>query len=506
MSYGRHGGWRVTFLNYGLVFSALYVVFCVAYLIFGSHYRLIVAWSVVVPLVTLGVRQTQIQRFVDIQLSKSMGALDSIRVYSHRIPKYRYLDVQKAAGAFATRENLEALLTTHTQSLSDILSGAIPSDQDRVMKPPTSQSHPNGPGSIVFVPDDAFWVKKDASPGICIVRTRLEQYHGGNAVLEVGVRGDADPKSFVDQVMAEASNSSVFRGRLIELNFGPGTEDEFGDVVQGHAMDLRILPDPNVHPDDIILDDAIMKVLERNVLEFHRERIALRRLGLPGKRGLLLYGPPGTGKTFTTKYLTSQLHGVTTLVVAGSALAQIKAVCNAARVLQPALVVMEDVDLVYSSREINGSGGPLGDLMDELDGFGVADEIMYILTTNAIERVEAAIKDRPGRISQCVYLGLPTAELRRKYLKQLILPYTSSSTDLGELTKLTDGCTQAFIKELVYRAVQMCFATLPSEKQASVLIGELPLSLSDFLAALKEMRSSAGSAGESIIGFRVHAS
>ena len=40
-----------------------------------------------------------------------------------------------------------------------------------------------------------------------------------------------------------------------------------------------------------------------------------------------------------------------------------------------------------------------------MDGLQTNEDIILILTTNAIDRIEAAIRDRPGRISQAVHFG-----------------------------------------------------------------------------------------------------
>jgi ATP-dependent 26S proteasome regulatory subunit len=61
---------------------------------------------------------------------------------------------------------------------------------------------------------------------------------------------------------------------------------------------------------------------------------------------------------------------------------------------------MDDVDLVFSSRDVNHRADALGDLFDQIDAVADMDPINVVMTTNAIDRVEAAVKDRPGRISQ----------------------------------------------------------------------------------------------------------
>lgn len=222
------------------------------------------------------------------------------------------------------------------------------------------------------------------------------------------------------------------------------------------------------------------------------------QLGLPGKRGVLLYGPPGMGKTYTCKYLAQRLVSATTIVATGHALAHIKSVCNVAKLLQPALVLLEDVDLVFTDRQINPYSTVLGEFMDELDGFGEGDQVIFVLTTNAIERVEAAIKDRPGRISQCIYFGPPHAELRTRYLHTLLQPYASASVNMPQLVARTEGVSQAFLKELVFRAVQIATETLPA-KSASVCLTDQHLD-----TALTEM-TAGGRASKRIIGFHVEA-
>jgi SpoVK/Ycf46/Vps4 family AAA+-type ATPase len=185
----------------------------------------------------------------------------------------------------------------------------------------------------------------------------------------------------------------------------------------------------------------------------------------------------------------------TFIFAAGEALVHVRSVCNIAAMLQPAVVVLEDVDLVFAQRETNLRSATLGTLMDAMDGIADTDDVMFILTTNAIERVESAIKDRPGRISQCIYLGLPSAPLRARYFERLMVPYDTSAVALDRLVRKTDGATQAFIKELVYRAVQVA-----SQDRAD---DAATLELTDraFTIALEEMSEGGGKPGLAIIGF-----
>ena len=83
-------------------------------------------------------------------------------------------------------------------------------------------------------------------------------------------------------------------------------------------------------------------------------RTQLRQLGQATRKGFLLYGPPGTGKTHTIRYLASNLPGHTTLIITAAQVELLGAYTNLARLLQPAMVVIEDVDLIATDRETMG--------------------------------------------------------------------------------------------------------------------------------------------------------
>ena len=70
------------------------------------------------------------------------------------------------------------------------------------------------------------------------------------------------------------------------------------------------------------------------------------------RRGLLLHGPPGTGKTLTAMYLAAQMPGRTVVLLTGQSLGAVGASIDLATALQPAMVVLEDVDLVAMDRVV----------------------------------------------------------------------------------------------------------------------------------------------------------
>ncbi len=119
----------------------------------------------------------------------------------------------------------------------------------------------------------------------------------------------------------------------------------------------------------MILPPDLLERIERQVVGVGRHVSWLRANGQHLKRGVLLHGPPGTGKTHTVRYLLGQMPGVTVVVLTGAALGCIAAACSVARALQPAMVVVEDVDLIAEQRDSRAGQHPLlFQLLNEMDG------------------------------------------------------------------------------------------------------------------------------------------
>lgn len=485
--------------DFVLVLSALYIIASIVYFISGSPYGAYVLVSAIVPLIFLIMRVAESRNFVDNKIDSLIGNLRDYSVYTKSLPGYRFVDVYNAVSLLSSQSSSWVQLESqHAESLAQILNGEFFTDANRRVKTPERVARAISERAEGFFPVDSFWLRAPSVLSLGgVVRVRRQDYTPHEVILEVGAKEQEHAEEIIKQVLNLASNHSIFKNKMIEVSFEQEVKDAYGDIERNEKVDPIFLEKPPVTAGDIILDDDTRSIIQRSIIDFHERRKELMRVGLPGRRGVLFYGPPGTGKTYTCRYISHRLDSATTIVAAGMSLLHIKSICNIARMLQPSVVILEDVDLVYSARDRNIYTTALGELMDELDGFNPEDHIIFILTTNAIDRVEAAIRERPGRISQCVYFGAPSAELRGLYLQSILAPYDCLHLNMDELIAKTEGATQAFLKELVYRAVQIA-----TESQ-SVSSELLALSNAQFREALEEMKSFAGRSGEAIIGFRV---
>src|SRR6185437_13127039 len=265
-----------------------------------------------------------------------------------------------------------------------------------------------------------------------------------------------------------------YRGKILSLD---------GDAdYRGRSKGVMVHKLPAVQRGDVVLPQATLKLLDRNVLNFVGSRPQLRRLGQSTRKGILLYGPPGTGKTHTIRYLASSLPGHTTLIITAAQIALLAHYMNLARLLQPAIVIIEDVDLIARDRDEMGpcEESMLNALLNEMDGLKQDAEILFVLTTNRPEQLEGALAGRPGRIDQAIEVPLPD-EIGRRKLVQLYgrdLPLGEAIVD--EAARRTEGVSAAFIKELMRRIAQ---ASIARDGGATVESGDIGEALDDMLFA-----------------------
>ena len=201
--------------------------------------------------------------------------------------------------------------------------------------------------------------------------------------------------------------------------------------------------------DDIVISESVRKAIETHVEGFLRNRESLRRLGLKFRRGLILEGPPGTGKTLLGKVLADTLDASFMWVSPRHIKnpTDFDDILQVARFVAPAVVFFEDLDLFAESREGHG-GMALGELMNQLDGAVDNEDIITIATTNRLEVVEKALRNRPGRFDRVLNIGTMDAPSRRRMLVKLLAKADVSDEDLSHLVSATDGYTGAQIEEL----------------------------------------------------------
>ncbi len=170
--------------------------------------------------------------------------------------------------------------------------------------------------------------------------------------------------------------------------------------------------------DDIILPVKIREKIRTNVENMFKYADIIKKNNISMRRGLIFAGASGGGKTLLCKILAKELNTTVIYVLPSHIenLEDIDRVCTMASDLSPTLLIIEDIDWIAQSREENGPSGLISEFMNKLDGIEEFDNVITIATTNLPDKVEEAVKNRPGRFDRIIKIPNPNEECCRKML------------------------------------------------------------------------------------------
>jgi hypothetical protein len=334
----------------------------------------------------------------------------------------------------------------------------------------------DGPGSARLCVQSGLYLIRDDGISAAILLRGPQEHSPHQAVsLEVLTEDRGYAEQIVASVRRLSVERSVFRNQVLSFADGPFGEQTAGPI----AFHAR----PQLAREDVILPEDTFGAIEEHVfgIATHRER--LRESGQHLKRGLLLHGPPGTGKTLTTRYLIGKLVDHTVVVLSGAALQYIEAAATLARSLQPALVVLEDVDLVAGERMPHlGHASPLlFALLNVMDGLDEDADLTFLLTTNRADALEPALAARPGRVDEAIEIKLPDPDGRRRLLALYGAGVDMRLADPGAVVTRTEGVTASFIKELIRKSALVAARTDQGQGRITVTDGHVSEALDTLL-------------------------
>ena len=370
-------------------------------------------------------------------------------VVTRALPAFEHVNLQTAIDAWSARagrtvEVRGIALPPHYGGLSLQQLVAGESLPPLRLTAPALADRPNGPRSTLGCLRLALLLVTD-SRGRYVVMIQAPNEH--QMVLEIEVAGL--PVGLAQRLLAELdqlrAELNVYRGHLLDVSVTP----------MG-GLSLTFADPPGLTRDDVVLPAAVLTRVERHAVGVAGHREKLLAAGQHLKRGLLLYGPPGTGKTHTMRYLLGQMTGYTRLVLTGRSLMAVGSVTDLARALLPAVIVLEDVDLVAEERSLGPASSPvLFDLLDAMDGAAPDADLLFLLTTNRADLLEPALAARPGRVDIAVEIALPDASARERLLMLYgqHVPLVLTAEDVNLAVERTDGTTASFLKELIRRSV-----------------------------------------------------
>jgi cell division protease FtsH len=333
-----------------------------------------------------------------------------------------------------------------------------------------------------------YLVRGESGPFALLLRGPSENSPRMSVSIEVLAADREEAEAVLATLRRLVLEVSVFRNQVVTFDGG-----QFGERSAGP---IGFMSRPTVAREDVVLPEGTFAAIEEHVFGIAEQRVRLLESGQHIKRGLLLHGPPGTGKTLTTRYLIGRLVEHTVVVLTGPALHYIASAAKLARALQPAVVVLEDVDLVANERDPYGQSAPaLFELLNVMDGLDEDADLTFLLTTNRADVLEPALAARPGRVDQAIEIGLPDAAARERLLHLYGAGVDLRLEDVDLVVTRTEGVTASFIKELVRKAA----LTAALEEDGT---GQISVADTHVTAALDALLAETATLTRALLGLR----
>ncbi|MGO1439131.1 MAG: AAA family ATPase [Brevibacterium yomogidense] len=360
---------------------------------------------------------------------------------------------------------------------------------DFQLGPVHRSAFPVGPDEVRFVATNGLrLIRVDRVPVVVFARDFRGDSHGdsrGDTGVRVEVLAADLPaaRSALEKIDAAVWAVSSLRGRVVSFRTAtsglytvqspstlqsPSTQHSPSALPRPPALPhpvIDFVERPGLTADDVVLPAGRLTRVESIVLGMTQNAAGLRAAGQHLSRSVLLHGPAGSGKTHTVRYLLSQSPETTAFILPGTFLSSLRAgdsptdatyvdathadsmhgaarredgaagfirqVLATARQLTPAIVVLEDVDLIdagHAADDADRSGlAHVLDALDELRDDEDAD-IAVILTTRDAAAIQQALARRPRVIDLALEVPQPDVGERERLLARSAraLPVTAA--------------------------------------------------------------------------------
>tara|TARA_B100001248_G_scaffold261456_1_gene252719 strand:+ start:578 stop:1807 length:1230 start_codon:yes stop_codon:yes gene_type:complete len=261
--------------------------------------------------------------------------------------------------------------------------------------------------------------------------------------------------------------------------------DAWDPMVSGAEMVER----PDINYDAVAgLDEQKESVREAIELPLNSPEL-FKKVGVEPPKGILLVGPPGCGKTLLAKAVANHTDA-TFIRMVGSELAQkyigeggrmVRELFSLAKEKAPSIIFLDEIDAIGAKRLDGSTSGDrevqrtLMQLLAELDGFDVLENVKIIAATNRPDILDEALL-RPGRFDRVIEIPIPDDVGRKAIFKLHTSKMATKKISLKPIVDKTTGFSGAEIK-----------ATCVEAGMIAIRQGRSYISQDDFMESIKRI-------------------
>ena len=264
-----------------------------------------------------------------------------------------------------------------------------------------------------------------------------ETVYGLNLASKYRFKSEENFRTILNYLQQICFSNSEYKGKTIEVS-----------IKDSSFKSIEIV---NLETNE---NDLILTPLQ---LDFIRDFVNRVKRG-KNMRGLL-NGIPGTGKSETIREIARQLDGIATFIIPKfNVQSDLTMIMEACTIFDTAVIILDDMDLLISSRERGGNPKALGEFLAFFDGIK-KNPISLLASTNDKALVDKAA-ERPGRFNMTIdydYLNTEqiikvcNVHLPEKYRVDEIYDVMKGNIN-GKKAKITG----AFIANLAENVIEMC--------------------------------------------------
>lgn len=183
---------------------------------------------------------------------------------------------------------------------------------------------------------------------------------------------------------------------------------------------------------DVFISNDIRCELRNSISKFINNKDWFVKHNIPYHYGILLHSDPGSGKTSIARAISTE-YGLDMYICVGGEVSYFINNINRDRTIlsfeksKPSIVLFEDIDCDESVRSRTGEvisidetlkrpKKSIGNMLNTLDGILGLTNVIYIFTTNHVDKLDPAIL-RPGRIDLKLHIDYATPETFDQFLK-----------------------------------------------------------------------------------------
>lgn len=270
----------------------------------------------------------------------------------------------------------------------------------------------------------------------------------------IGIIEGTSLSSFMSQVGKSVEKRNEYRNKATQWSSGDGklffptatTAKELDPGLYDAGIspqgDIRFMKLDVKDEELISIPDSVVSNVVEEVKNFWGRREIFKKAGLTHKRGIMLYGEQGAGKSCSIRLLLKDVINQGGIGLNFTGPEEYLACMRVFRLIQPetpVVVIMEDLDAM--AQNLQG----VSRLLNLLDGVEGIDHVVYLATTNFVERLDKRFINRPSRFDKLYYFGYPSPAARKAYLEHVSKGF---EIDIEKYVADTSKLSFAHLKEL----------------------------------------------------------